>query len=52
MKGAVPFIEVVNREELVEAGFKFKEQIFKLKQEMMSQTPAGQVGTVTGDRII
>lgn len=48
VKNAVPFIEVINREEIVEAGFKFKEEIFKLKQEMTKS----RVGTLAGDRII
>ena len=48
MKNAVPFIEVINREEIVEAGYKFKEEIFKLKQEMTQS----RVGTLAGDRII
>eukprot|EP00347_Sterkiella_histriomuscorum_P021343 403334317 len=48
VKNAVPFIEVINREEIVEAGYKFKEEIFKLKQEMTQS----RVGTLAGDRII
>lgn len=35
VKQAVPFIEVVNREELVEAGFKYKEEITKIKAELL-----------------
>jgi hypothetical protein len=31
IKKAVPFLEVYNREQLVEAGFKYKEEILKLK---------------------
>jgi hypothetical protein len=31
IKESVPFIEVINREQLVEAGFRYKEQILQLK---------------------
>lgn len=31
VKQAVPFLEVFNREEIVEAGHRYKEEIFKLK---------------------
>jgi len=48
VKQAVPFIEVVNREQLVEAGHKYREEILKLKQEIMSS----KVGTLAGDRIL
>jgi len=48
VKQAVPFIEVINREEIVEAGHRYKQEIFKIKQEIMSS----KVGTMQGDRII
>ena len=48
VKQAVPFIEVVNREQLVEAGHKYREEIIKLKQEILSS----KVGTLAGDRIL
>ncbi|CDW76546.1 protein phosphatase 1 regulatory subunit 7 isoform x1 [Stylonychia lemnae] len=48
VKNACPFIEVINREEIMESGYRFKEQIFKLKQEMTNS----RVGTYQGDRII
>lgn len=41
VKQAVPFIEVFNKEQLVEAGYRYKEEIFKLKQELMNS----KVGT-------
>ena len=45
----MPFLEVYNREQLLEAGYKYKEEIIKIKQELMKTT---HVGTYQGDRII
>jgi hypothetical protein len=44
----VPFLEVYNKEQIMEAGYKFKEEIIKLRQELMST----KVGTLAGDRIL
>lgn len=51
VKQAVPFIEVYNREQIVEAGHKYKEEIFKLKQEIQ-KTGGKSIGTLAGDRYI
>lgn len=48
VKKAVPFLEVYNKDQIVEAGFKFKEEILKIKQELMRS----KVGTLAGDRNI
>jgi hypothetical protein len=45
---AVPFLEVYNRDQVVEAGYKYKLEIEKLKQEINTF----KVGTLQGDRII
>ena len=37
-----------NKEQIFEAGYKFKEEILKLKQELL----ATKVGTLAGDKII
>ena len=44
----MPFLEVYNKEQIMEAGYKFKEEIIKLRQELMST----KVGTLAGDRIL
>lgn len=41
---AVPFLEVYNREQIVEAGHRYKEEIMKLKQEI--QNAGLKVGTL------
>ena len=41
-------MEVYNKEQIMEAGYKFKEEIIKLRQELMST----KVGTLAGDRIL
>ena len=48
VKKAVPYLEVYNKDQIVEAGFKFKEEILKIKQELMKS----KVGTLAGDRNI
>ena len=50
MKKAVPFLEVFNREQIQEAGFKYKEEILRLKQEILHSK--NQIGTLQGDRNI
>ena len=42
MKKAVPFLEVCNREQLLETGQKYKEEIMKLKSQLVGQ---GILGT-------
>lgn len=46
---AVPFIEVINREQIVEAGYRYKEEIIRMKAEIIGQ---GKIGTYQGDRIL
>ena len=48
VRKAVPYLEVYNKEQIVEAGFKFKEEIMKIKQDLMKT----KVGTLAGDRIL
>lgn len=50
LQKAVPFLEVYNREQIVEAGFKYKEEILKLKSEITNNGKT--VGTLQGDRHI
>ena len=49
VKKAVPFLEVYNREQLLETGSKYKEEITKLKNQLTKQQ---HIGTYQGDRII
>lgn len=49
IKKAVPFLEVFNREEIMETGQKYKEEIIRLKQQLMNSQ---HVGTYQGDRLI
>jgi hypothetical protein len=49
MQKAVPFLEVYNREQILETGQKYKEEIMKLKNELMKQS---HIGTYQGDRLI
>jgi hypothetical protein len=49
MKKAVPYLEVYNREQIMETGQKYKEEIMKLKNQLMK---ASHVGTYMGDRLI
>lgn len=44
----MPFIEVLNRDEICEAGFRYKDEILKLKAEIQGL----KVGTLLGDRNI
>jgi hypothetical protein len=48
IKRSVPFLEVYNKEQIMDAGYKFKEEILKIKQELMNN----KVGTLAGDRIL
>jgi len=36
VKQAIPFLEVYNREQIVEAGHKYKEEIMRLKNELLN----------------
>jgi hypothetical protein len=49
VKKAVPFLEVFNQDQLMETGQKYKEEILKLKQELLG---AKYVGTHAGDRLL
>jgi hypothetical protein len=45
----VPFLEVCNREQILETGQKYKEEIMKLKNQLVGQA---HLGTYQGDRFI
>ena len=47
----LPNIEVVNNDQLKEAGFKYKEELYRLK-DSINRITGNQVGTATGDRLI
>jgi hypothetical protein len=38
---AIPFLEVVNRDQILETGFKYKEEMMKIKQELMNSKHVG-----------
>ena len=49
IKRAVPFLEVYNREQIMETGQKYRDEIMKIKNSLLKQS---HLGTYMGDRLI
>ena len=50
VQDVVPTIEVVNQETIREAGYKYKQELAKLKEEINNVGKKNQVGSAAGDR--